>query len=73
MINSWWHVSLHRLSRLYSQFALLIKDLYDFGGAVCIRRDDILDVSLLLFKSLSQWGSDSSLSLLQIYCKNDAV
>lgn len=66
MINSLWHVSLNELFRLYYQFALLIKDLYDFGGAVCTMHDDILDVSLLYFKSLSQWGSNSSLSLLQI-------
>lgn len=58
---------------LYPQFALLLKDLYHSGGAVCLRHDDILDVSLLFFKILSQWWSNSSLSLLQIYCENYAV
>lgn len=70
---SLWHVSLHGLFRLLFKFAFLIKDLYDFGGCVCIRHDDLLDISFLYHECLSQWGSNYLFAVLQIYCKNYPV
>lgn len=55
MSNSLWHLSQHGLFDLLSKFACLGKAMYYFGGAVCIRCGDLLEVSVLYHGSQSPY------------------